>query len=300
MLHLLRRLRCSLDAALGFLVPLQVEPFGLFLALGLLLGVGLSARLGARGGFERQLGAEGLFGALVGALLGARTLYLVGARAPVSAALGFALGEGGLSGYGAWIGASLGGWLSCRAYFRRRGGRDRVRATQAWFDVAALGAVLVIAITRLGCSLQGCDFGRALPARAPAWLARLGTFPRSVGGVSIPVWVEQVSRGELGRDSASTLPVHPTALYEAFGALILLAVLFVRRRSQRYHGELFLCAAVGYAWLRLLTESARGDLDRGSYLGVSMSQWCALVSAPLALLALFAQRPRLQRDERST
>ncbi|HWA76877.1 MAG TPA: prolipoprotein diacylglyceryl transferase family protein [Polyangiaceae bacterium] len=275
-------------------MPFHVEPFGLFLALGLVLGVGLSARLGARAGLDRRLGAEGLFGALVGALLFARLLYLLGSRAPASLPLWFALGEGGLSGYGALLGATLGGLLAFRVHGLRRPELDLARGARAWLDQGAIGALVTVAVARLGCYLSGCDFGRPLTARAPGWVARLGTFPRSS---SSPVWVEQVLRGELGRDSAFTLPVHPTELYEALGALLLLAALFARRRVQRQHGELFLLAIVGYALLRFTTESLRGDADRGLLLRLSVSQWCALLSAPLSLVAL---RQLFQRVGRST
>jgi phosphatidylglycerol:prolipoprotein diacylglycerol transferase len=268
-------------------LSLHVEPFGLFLALGLALGVGLSAELGRTAGLERRLGAEGLFGALLGALLGARVLYLLGARVPAKPALWFALGEGGLSGYGALFGACLGGALALR----------RHREMRAWFDVAALGALLIVAVARLGCYLQGCDFGRPLSARAPGWLARLGAFPRPTSGAPSPVWVDQVARGELGRDSAFTLPVHPTELYEVLGALLLLAALLLRRRVQRRHGELFVLATLGYAVLRFATESVRGDTDRGLFWRLSLSQWSAGLSV---LLALFFLRRITQRAARST
>jgi phosphatidylglycerol:prolipoprotein diacylglycerol transferase len=278
-------------------VPFQVEPFGLFLALGLALGVGLCARLGARLGLDRRLGADGLFGGLLGALLGARILYLLGASAPASLSLWLALSEGGLSGYGALLGATLGGLLAFRVHGLKNPELDLTLGMRAWFDLAALGALITVAVARLGCHLSGCDFGRPLATQAPAWLARLGTFPRSSFAQNSPVWVEQVARGELGRDSAFTLPVHPTELYEALGALLLLGALFARRRAQRHHGELFLFAIVGYALLRFMTEIVRGDADRGLLLRLSVSQWCALLSAALAVFAL---RQLFQRVGRST
>lgn len=277
-------------------MPFHVEPFGLFLALGLALGVGLSAQLGRRAGLDPKLGADGLFGALVGALLGARALYLLGARVSTSPASWFALGEGGLSGYGALFGACTGGALALR-WSRARQAAE-VGAVRSWFDVAALGALLTVTIARLGCYVQGCDFGRPFSGRVPAWFARLGVFPRPAAGASSPVWVEQVARGELGRDSAFTLPVHPTELYEALGALLLLMLLLLRRRVQRFHGELFVWATLGYALLRFATEWVRGDADRGVLWKLSVSQWSAVLSSLLALL--FLRRFLAQRAARSS
>jgi phosphatidylglycerol:prolipoprotein diacylglycerol transferase len=278
-------------------VPTYVEPFGLFLALGLGLGVGLCGALGRKAGFERRLGAEALFGALLGALLGARLLYLLGARPAASPALWFALGEGGLSGYGALFGACLGGALALRWQRARTPALARMGDARAWFDVAALGALLTIAVARLGCYLQGCDFGRPLSSHAPRWLLRLGTFARPAPGASSPVWAFQVTRGDLGRDSAFTLPVHPTELYEALGALLLLGALLVGRRAQRRHGELFLIASLGYAFMRLATERLRGDGDRGFFWRFSVTEWSAALSV---LLALLAWRQLVQRAGRSS
>jgi phosphatidylglycerol:prolipoprotein diacylglycerol transferase len=168
---------------------------------------------------------------------------------------------------------------------------------RSWFDVAALGALLTVAVARIGCYVQGCDFGRPLSARAPSWLARLGAFPRPTSGESSPVWVEQVVRGELGRDSAFTLPVHPTELYEALGALLLLALLLLRRPVQRRHGELFALATLGYAVLRFTTETVRGDADRGLFWRLSVSQWSAALSVLLTLVFL---RRIAQRAARSS
>jgi phosphatidylglycerol:prolipoprotein diacylglycerol transferase len=278
-------------------LPIHVEPFGLFLALGLALGVGLSAGLGRKAGLDRRLGAEGLFGALLGALLGARVLYLLGAHVPAQPAHWFALSEGGLSGYGALFGACLGGVLALRRHRARRTEPLLPHEARSWLDVAALGALLTACVARLGCYLQGCDFGRPLSERAPRWLARLGTFARPASEASSPVWAEQVLHGDLGRDSAFTLPVHPTELYEALGALLLLAVLLFRRRVQRQHGELFVFATLGYAALRFATEIVRGDADRGFVWRLSVSQWSAVLSA---LLALFWLRRIAQRTARSS
>jgi phosphatidylglycerol:prolipoprotein diacylglycerol transferase len=268
----------------------------LFLAFGLALGIGLSALLGRRSGLDPRLGADALFGALLGALVGARALYLLGAGAPASPALWFALGQGGLNGYGALFGACLGGALGLRRHRARPPELGLRAAFPPWFDVAAPGVLLAVMVTRLGCYLQGCDFGRALSPRAPGWLARLGTFPRPSIESHSPVWVDQISRGELGRDSAWTLPVHPTELYEAVGALLLLLLLLAWRPRQRRHGELFVVATLGYSLLRLVTESWRGDSDRGLFWRLSLSQWSAFASAALVLYIFWRS---VQRGVRS-
>src|SRR6185295_2298765 len=100
-------------------------------------------------------------------------------------------------------------------------------------------------VTRLGCWLEGCDFGRSLSAAAPAWLARLGTFP----GQS-PAWVAQVLAGSLAPSAGASAPVHPTELYESACGALLVALALALGRRQRAAGTTALSVLAGYLVLR--------------------------------------------------
>jgi phosphatidylglycerol:prolipoprotein diacylglycerol transferase len=251
----------------------SLEPFGLFLTLGLGAGVALSAALLRSAGLDESDKITVLSAALVGALVGARLLYVLGTRAEGGVLGWLAFGRGGLSGYGAAFGAALGARLAL-------GQSERAReSSRIWFDAAAPGFLLVVAIARLGCYLGGCDFGHPLAERAPAWLIELGRFAAPGTGAWSAVFSAHALAGDLSPGGRSTPPLHPTQLYEALGALLLLALLLVVRPRQRRHGDVFALGALGYAALRYLVEPLRGDVDRGLLGRLSVTQACSLVSA---------------------
>jgi phosphatidylglycerol:prolipoprotein diacylglycerol transferase len=243
------------------LIPCSV--FGSFLALGLGLGVALSTRLAERAGLSRREGADALVLALGLALPFSRLFYVLGSPEAEPLTVWFALGQGGLSGYGALLGATLGALLALR---RARGRRF------AWLDVATPGVLLTALITRLGCYLEGCDFGRPLPSTAPAWLSRLGSFP------------------------AQSRALHPTELYEAVGLALLLGLALLARRKQRRFGVVFTSAGIGYGALRFATDGLRGDADRGVYALINLTPALALASSLALALTFTLQLARARRS----
>jgi phosphatidylglycerol:prolipoprotein diacylglycerol transferase len=108
-----------------------------------------------------------------------------------------------------------------------------------------------------------------------------------------PVWAEQWLHGRVAADGQLTIPIHPTQLYEALGALVLLVGLLFARRFQSRHGDLLVAAGIGYGVLRLLCEALRGDPDRGVLRMLNVNAWCALVS--MALLGVIWRRARSSR-----
>jgi len=261
---------------------LRIEPFGLFLSLGLALAVAFAWRSAQRLGLDVTLGARALVAALAGALVGARLLYLAGSAEPTSLRSALALGQGGLSGYGALFGAALAGALSLR--------RSTFRA--AWFDIGAGAALLSVAVARLGCYLTGCDFGRAFAGAVPPWLWRVSTFPRPEGAEPSPVWFFHSVRASVNAGSLTTLPLHPTALYESLGALALFCALLARRPFQRRHGELFALGTVGYALLRFGCEALRDEAELGFVRGHSLNRWAACASVVALLAVVLRARAR--------
>jgi phosphatidylglycerol---prolipoprotein diacylglyceryl transferase len=133
--------------------PFHLRAYGLALALSFLLGSGLALRRGRpRGYSEDQL--LGLFWWIViAAVLGARLNYIL-AHPEQFAGLRDALRiwEGGLIQYGGLIAAMVASWI----YLRRHKLPFLPVA-----DVLAPSLALGEAITRIGCFVNGCCFGRA-------------------------------------------------------------------------------------------------------------------------------------------
>jgi phosphatidylglycerol:prolipoprotein diacylglycerol transferase len=244
--------------------------YGVLVAAGLALGIVLVWREGQR---QRMNGARLLdlcFWGLLAGLGGARAAYVAlnarafaaacwGDVAPDAAIRGCAAAlrfwEGGLVYYG-----GLAGTAAVVAYFCRR---------ERWSfwrlgDVIVPGLAVGHAIGRVGCLAAGCCFGKACAA---PWAVHFG--PGSVA------FEELRSDGTLAAAAAHTPGLHPTQLYEAAGELALFALLLALRRrwrrsdsalgpgaSARAPGGLLLTYVGGYAFLRLLVETFRGDVAR--------------------------------------
>jgi phosphatidylglycerol:prolipoprotein diacylglycerol transferase len=149
-------------------------------------------------------------------------------------------------------------------------------------DLAVIPLGLALVLARLGCFLAGCDYGKvsALP-----WAVQ---FP-----AGSPAWHDQVRAGLIPIDSATSLAVHPTELYEAMLGLAIIALAFVMSRWPRRAGELFLAAAATYALGRIGVELVRGDAERGVYHGISSGQiFCTCVLVAITASKLRARAPR--------
>jgi phosphatidylglycerol---prolipoprotein diacylglyceryl transferase len=236
--------------------------------LSLVVGWMLTSGLGQQRGMDRAELANVFVISLFAALVGARLLYvLTNWRQFSSLAEMGALRRGGFVAYGGFLGGFAGSWL----YFRQRPARFG-----RWADVVAPSLALGVVLTRIGCYLFGCDFGKPLPATAPAWLRAVGTFPRwpDTGlGAGSPAWLHHVDERGLAAHAPSSLPVHPTQLYEALAGVGVFLVLLRVRRAQRFDWQLFLTCAIAYGWCRFCIETLRDDAERGFFGPALPAHW---------------------------
>ena len=200
------------------------------------------------------------------------------------------LRSGGLVAYGGF----LGGLLGSIVFLRVKGYR-----LWPWADatVASLGTGIMI--TRMGCYMYGCDFGRALPANAPGFLKTLGTFPHWHDNHGSPAWQQHVSMGfrateqSCGRDyhgvwsatehvcklpfsAQHSAPVHPTQLYESLLGFTIFATLMWMWRRRKFEGQIFLSFGMLYGVGRSMLELIRDDAERGTIAGLSTSQFIGI------------------------
>jgi phosphatidylglycerol:prolipoprotein diacylglycerol transferase len=247
---------------------LPIYGYGVMLGLSLIVGWYLTLPLAERDGLPKDTMANCYVVTALAALAGSRILYV--ATNPEefkSTADLFALRNGGLVAYGGFFGGVLGSWAFLAS--------KRIRLL-AWGDDAVPSLAAGLMITRIGCYLFGCDFGKQLPAGAPAFLKTLGTFPHwaegtVVNGDGSPAFVRHLElyRGtpqesELLRMNTS-FPVHPTQLYESLVGLLLLGLVFWQRKHMRFRGQVFLLFVYAYGFLRFVLELWRDDVERGSY-----------------------------------
>jgi len=179
----------------------------------------------------------------------------------------------------AWEGAKsfyggvAGGTLAALLYFRLR----RLPSV-AYADAAIPAVALGYAIGRVGCFVNGDDFGTlsGLP-----WAVR---YPAGTAA-----YVAHASRGWIEPFDAQSLPVHPTQLYSALLGLMLFIVL--SRWRPPTPGWRVGIAAAGYSIVRFVLEGWRGDFQP-VLASFSMPQLCSIVL--LSLVTVLGLRQRWQ------
>src|SRR5687768_9786010 len=172
----------------------EVTTFGVLVAIAALVGIQLFGRELKRSGLPGDAADAGLAG-VIGGLIGAKvtwTLEFLGTQ-PAADLL---FSRGGLS----WFGGLIGG-VSTGLWILRRRRVPIVRALAAATPALAVGH----AIGRVGCFLVGDDYGR--PSNLPWAVA----FPEGL--------------------PPTTVPVHPTQIYEAIALLAIATALMRWRRS---------------------------------------------------------------------
>jgi phosphatidylglycerol:prolipoprotein diacylglycerol transferase len=181
-----------------------------------------------------------------------------------------------LQGDAVSYGGVLAGLAAALVYLRRR------RAPIGrYLDLATPVIGFAIALGRVGCFLDGCDFG----TRTACPLAV--RFPPGS-----PASIEQSQLGWLPHAGVPSLPVHPVQLY--LGATALLIALWLlrwqRRRPDAAPGRAFALFWLLYAVERFSWELLRGDVSRGFVGALSTSQWISIPFAAAALWWLWRTR----------
>jgi phosphatidylglycerol:prolipoprotein diacylglycerol transferase len=266
---------------------LPLYSYGVMLGLSLVVGWYLTLTLAKKDGLPQETMANCYVVTAFAALVGSRVLYVVTNLDEFhSTADMFKVRLGGLVAYGGFLGGYLGSWAFLRA--------KRIRL-MPWADVAVPSLASGLMITRIGCYLFGCDFGKRLPEGAPRWLQTLGTFPHWAAGTvesgdGSPAFIRHMDifkdgplHAELTRANAS-LPVHPTQIYESLVGLALLSLLLWQRRTQKFRGQIFFLFVFGYGYLRFLLEILRDDVERGEY-GPVMAEH-VLIPGALLLMSI--------------
>jgi phosphatidylglycerol---prolipoprotein diacylglyceryl transferase len=240
---------------------LPIYSYGVMLGLSLVVGWYLTLGLAEREGLPKETMANCYVATALAAVAGSRVLYILTNLDEFdSLSAMFDIRRGGLVAYGGFLGGFLGSFLFLRSH--------RIPLLP-WADVAVPSLASGLMITRIGCYLFGCDFGRPLSDTAPAWLKTLGTFPHWAEGTldrgsGSPAWVQHVKERGLDPSSGASLPVHPTQLYESLVGAGLLLLLLLARRGQKFRGEIFLLFTFSYGVCRYLLELLRDDAERGS------------------------------------
>lgn len=229
----------------------EVTSFGVMVAIAALVGLWLFRRELKRSGLPAGAADAGIVGVIAG-LAGAKLLWTVehAAEAPVTELL---FARGGLS----WYGGLIGGVGAGLAYIMVRGW-PVVPILAAATPALAFGHL----IGRIGCFLVGDDYGR--PTDLPWGIA----FPEGL--------------------PPTTVPVHPTQLYEALFLGVLGGLLMRWRREAVPDAILLGRYLVGAGTLRFLIEFIRVN-ERVAF-GLSVAHLVSIAVVILGLLLLLVNR----------
>jgi phosphatidylglycerol:prolipoprotein diacylglycerol transferase len=256
-------------------VSLPLHTYGLLVASAFIIGAALAQREAAKVGLDPERVADLAFWILASALVGAHLYFVLVNHeeyfGPDWLTTTRLLGRwpkfllpAGMVFYGGFIGAVIGAFF----YMRRHGMRFLPYA-DTLIPSVAFGHFL----GRLGCFGAGCCWGDVAHVHLP-WLAQFPRVSLAYQTLATRSHPEQF----IAPDLATTLPLHPTQLYESFGELgiFLLLVLLVRPRK-RFDGQVLAVWLLVYAVLRTVVESFRGDVERGVYFGLGAGQWTSIV-----------------------
>ena len=251
--------------------PAAISPHGIGIAVGYLLGAQLMVRRSKRfGGPDEADIWNMLFYALIGAILGARTGYVLGHLSEVTEGgadpLGvFKVWEGGISLLGGITGAVL---------FALPYARKHKLGFWRTTDLAVPGLALGIVIGRLGDLAIGDHLGRRTTFPL-GWRCAGSSGEAPLPYPDLPAGAEPPSLGCFDE------VVHQTAIYDFLSTLILLGVLLYLGRKVRNPGFLTIFFVIWYGTMRLVTDFLRVDKR---YLGLTGSQ---IVSTVVGLTCLY-------------
>ena len=237
----------------------EIRWYGLMIAIGFVVCTVVGARLAKRAGVRPEHSIDLAFWGLIAGLVGARLMfYVVNWQKYYQAC--FHHETLGLSqshcwdvlyvwrGGHVWYGGLLGALLIAIWFLRRRKIPYFVMA-----DAVMPGVALGHFFGRLGCFCAGCCWGTTTTSAAGIH------FPE--GSIPFRHHAEQLSLLMNGR--TESLAVHPTQLYEASGELLIFFILLGLYHYKRFHGQVFLGYLFLYPILRIVTETFRGDSERG-------------------------------------
>ncbi len=234
-----------------------VPTYQVCLAVAFLVGTILLIDANRRSVSPLRIGPFMIVPLYLASLLGARLMStLMPQTAPVDSTA-LALWKGGY-----WYHGGLIGGIAAYALYHAMRKNSILDASDLVVPFVCLGE----GITRIGCFLSGCCWGKPVT-----------TLPGVVYPRASHVWAQQLHDGLITESAAKALPVHAVQLYMSILMLILFVLLRLVSARRIVAGEITLLFLVAHCFVRFWIECLRADIDKAA-LGLSATQWtCAVV-----------------------
>ena len=251
---------------LGTSIP--ISAYGTMLSLSLILGIYLTGRNGKKQGLDELKVLTACLWGIIFLILGARLFFIIQNYQSYLAnpAKILQLWKGGMVFYGGFIG----GVGAAVIYMRIK----RI-SVQNFLDASTPSIPLGLFLTRIGCFLNGCCYGKL--SELP-WAVHYPLGSRVYNG--------QLKTGLIEAAQELSLPVHPTQLYSSLNGLLLFLVIYYWARHKRFDGELFWGFSLLYSITRFIIEFFRGDQVRTEVLSLTIPQLVSITLATLAIVFL--------------
>jgi phosphatidylglycerol:prolipoprotein diacylglycerol transferase len=268
-------IKIGLDPTLFEVAGLEITWHGVFTAVGVVVGVTVAATFARRAKIPEDEIYNLALAVVVGGIVGARGLYVIENWSQFEDDVGaiFEINTGGISIYGALVGAMVATWGY--AYLRKLPDIPRLA------DIAVLGGIIGMAVGRIGDIINGEHFAK---------------------GTSLPWGVEYTHFENPSVLVGLTGAQHPAVAYELLGDLAIFAALVIIYSRVGRSGVTFFAFWLLYGALRLGVSFLR--LDDIVWLGLRSAQVIAIVSMAVSLPAIIyllrtpPQEVRMSRAER--
>ncbi|MCL2183250.1 MAG: prolipoprotein diacylglyceryl transferase [Chitinispirillia bacterium] len=230
----------------------NVPSYGTMLAISFLTGIFVARHIAKKRGLDPDVIYDlGLY-VIIAAVVGARTYYVMthfdefrgDLLSIVNPFHGGRIGISGLVMYGGFIAAII----TAAAYFK-----IKKLPPLTYLDTCSPGVGFGIAITRIGCFLNGCCYGAAV--KANTFLAI--NYPNN----GSPAGYYQRHHSMHEHIDCAAGPMHsllPSQFFESAGGIAIAVILILAGRSKRYFAGLQIYLLISlYALLRFFIEMTR-------------------------------------------
>ena len=245
--------------------PLTIHTYGLFVAIGIFVGIMVTTKLGKSEGISPQQVMDMGFIVIVSGIIGSRVVYVLMniSYYRYQPAEIFKIWQGGLVFSGAIIGVVL-----AATWYAKHHKLPLWKLCDMWAPAAAIGQ----SIGRIGCFMAGCCYGKPTDLK---W-GVVFTDPKSLAPLNVPL--------------------HPTQIYSFFSGLIIFLILLLIYSKKKFEGQVVLWFLILHSTARLFIERLRGD-DRGMLLGSNMTttQFVAILILVASVVTLFVLKSKANK-----
>ena len=239
--------------------PLQIRYYGLFYALGFVMGYFLIPYIAKARGlkFTKDDAADYIVYMIIGIVLGSRTGYVIFYniayyfKNPLHI---FYLWEGGLSFHGGFIGGIIAMYFFCK---------KKKLHFYDMADISVIPAALALALGRIGNFINGELYGRITNAG----------------------WCVDYSKNQYMVDKPSGCR-HPSQIYESMKNFLIFASLWFLKDKKLPRGFLFWTFVAMYGLLRTIMEFFRQPDEQLGFLFANLTMG-QLLSIPLFIAGVF-------------